>query len=149
MTTHVRDSAAPSGHASPLAGAAEPRRSTTSRARWLMPVLVGGVTVGILVVAGVLPISAVLIGGCLLMHVFGHRAHGGHGRDRSSRWDREEADADVLTGRSEDLRQGSGDSQRYRAPSERGPNDGAPATLSTVDTTETTANVHNRSHACH
>lgn len=69
--THVHHEARPSA----LLGARE-------RPRLLLPVLGGGVMLTILlVVFGVLSTSALLylavIGGCGLMHVFGH---GGHGR---------------------------------------------------------------------
>lgn len=49
------------------------------RPSWLLPVLIiAGVTVG-LVITGVLPSSVfvyVALGGCALMHLFGHRGHG-------------------------------------------------------------------------
>ncbi len=62
--------------------AATPR--SRGRSRWLLPAMAGVILVGGLVIAGIVPLSAVLYGGLfgamILMHVGGgHGGHGGHG----------------------------------------------------------------------
>ena len=73
MTAHVHDHSTQAG----------PAATGSTRPRWLVPALVGGVVVGSLVVFGVLSPSVVLygglIGGMFLMHAGGHGGHGGHG----------------------------------------------------------------------
>lgn len=81
MKAHVHDS---STHLTHDEDGAVPARATGStRPRWLLPAVVGGIGVAVLVAYGVLSPSAVLygglFGGMLLMHVGGHGGHGGHG----------------------------------------------------------------------
>ena len=76
MTTHPHPMAA--GLRSPAA-AAKPTPV------WLWPALIGIPLVGALLVFGVITptilLYAGLIGGCALMHVFGHGSHGGAGHE--------------------------------------------------------------------
>lgn len=83
MTAHTRD---PSTH---VAGRRDetapvaPAATGSARPRWLMPALIGVAVVIALVAFGVLSPSAALFGGLfggmLLMHLGGHRGHGGQG----------------------------------------------------------------------
>lgn len=82
MTAHVHDSSA---RQTDEADGAVPaaRAGRTTRPRWLLPAIVGGLVVAVLVAYGILSPSAVLygglFGGMLLMHAGGHGGHGGHG----------------------------------------------------------------------
>lgn len=101
MTAHAHD---PSTDLTPSEdGSVHPTRATGStRPRWLLPALVGGIAVAALVVYGILPPSAVLyaglFGGMFLMHRGGHGGHGGgsHGGGTPTRTgasDRTDSDA--------------------------------------------------------
>lgn len=144
MTAHIHDPAAHGGHVSPVEPAAEPRRETNTRPRWLMPAVVGGMAVGALVVAGVLPASlvfyAALFGGCALMHVFGHGGHGSHGGGGHA------AHGGSASGDTGDLRERSLGSQAVRAVSTPGLDDRA---TTTPMINETTNDDQHRSHSCH
>ena len=76
MTTH------PHPMTAEQRGPAAPAKQTP---RWLWPALVGIPLVGALLVFGVISptilVYAGLIGGCALMHVFGHGGHGGSGHE--------------------------------------------------------------------
>lgn len=58
------------------------------RPRWLVPALIGVPLVGALLAFGVISpmvlLYAGLIGGCALMHLFGHGGHGGHGESQGN-----------------------------------------------------------------
>jgi hypothetical protein len=151
MTAHVHDPAAHGGHASPVETAAEPRRATIARPRWLMPAVVGGMVVGALVVAGILPLSivfyAALFGGMVLMHVGGHGGHGGHGGGgHAAHGDEPGAQGRRLEDATEELRLRSPGSQPVRATSGTGLDDRA---STTITTNETTDDDQHRSHSCH
>ena len=81
MTDHVHD---PAAHRGADPDSTPPGRTgvTLTRPWWLLPAILGAFVVGGLVVAGILPTSAVLYaglaGGMLLMHMGGH-GHGAHG----------------------------------------------------------------------
>lgn len=82
MTAHVHN--ASRHHTDEADGAVPAVRSVGStRPRWLLPALAGGLVVAVLVAYGVLSPSVVLygglFGGMLVMHVGGHGNHGGHG----------------------------------------------------------------------
>jgi quinol-cytochrome oxidoreductase complex cytochrome b subunit len=72
MTAHAHDQSTQEASAA----------TGSTRPRWLVPAVVGGIVVGALVVLGVLSASVVLygglMGGMLLMHVGGHGGHGAH-----------------------------------------------------------------------
>ena len=96
MTAHAHD---PSTHLTPSEdGSVHPARATGStRPRWLLPALVGGIAVAALVVYGILPPSAVLyaglFGGMFLMHRGGHGGHGGRTPTSTGESDRTDSDA--------------------------------------------------------
>ena len=82
MTAHVHDSSARrTDDANGVVPAV--RSGGSTRPRWLLPAVAGGLVVAVLVAYGILSPSAVLygglFGGMLLMHVGGHGNHGGHG----------------------------------------------------------------------
>ncbi len=87
MTAHVHDSS--TRHTDDANGAVPAVRSGGStRSRWLLPAVAGGLVVAVLVAYGILSPSAVLygglFGGMLLMHVGGHGNHHGHGGGTTS-----------------------------------------------------------------
>ena len=88
MTAHVDDSSTHLTH-EPDGAVPAARKVGSTRPRWLLPALVGGLVVAVLVAYGVLSPSAVLygglFGGMLLMHLGGHGGHGGHGGGTSNR----------------------------------------------------------------
>ncbi|OGO58204.1 MAG: hypothetical protein A2V85_14675 [Chloroflexi bacterium RBG_16_72_14] len=113
-----------------------------------MPGVVGAMVVGALVVAGVLPPSivlyAALLGGCALMHVFGHGGHGGGGH--AGHWGGHAAHGDMATGDAEDLRQPSPGTQPEQSVSTAGLEDRA---ASTPTTDENTDHDHHGPRSCH
>lgn len=126
MTAQVHDHPAQAG----------PAARGSTRPRWLVPALVGGVVVGALVIFGVLSPSAVLygglIGGMLLMHAGGHGGHSGH--------------AGGATSDTRDLSHGSHGSQPGRSGSDEAPRDDAPSNASR---SETQNHDQHTSHGCH
>ena len=138
MTAHVHDSS--THHTRGEDGAVPAGQATGStRPRWLLPALVGGVAVAVLVAYGVLPLSAVLygglFGGMLLMHVGGHGGHGGHGGP--------EGGTPTAT---EDLRGPSGGSSPDRTGFDAGPDQSA---TNEPNRSETHADAQRNSHGCH
>ena len=82
MMAHINDS---STRRTDEATGASPavRANGSTRPRWLLPALAGGLVVAVLFAFGVVSPSAVLygglFGGMLLMHFGGHGHHHGHG----------------------------------------------------------------------
>ena len=104
MTTHVHDPATQGGGTRPEATPAGKDQPTSSLPRWLVPGLLVALVAGVLVAAGVVPLSVVfyaaVFGGMILMHAGGHGGHGGGHGGHGNR-----------TTSAEDLSQHSSDSQ--------------------------------------
>ena len=108
--------------------------------RWLWPALIGIPLVGALLVFGVISPSillyAGLIGGCALMHVFGHGGHGGQGHSEHGS---APAENESLSGRSSGAqasKSGSAAGLDRRAPHD-------------PITSETQRHDQHSSHGCH
>ena len=115
--------------------------------RWLFPALIGIPLVGALLVFGVISPTILLyvglIGGCALMHVFGHGGHGAGGHASHEAGDQA---ADSTTSTGTDLSIRSSRSQAPDAGSKSGLDDRAPDD-STTD--ETHRHDQHSSHNCH
>ena len=135
MTAHVHDSSMP--HTRGEDGAVPAGQATGStRPRWLLPALVGGIAVAVLVAYDVLPLSAVLygglFGGMLMMHVGGH---GGHGDPE-----------DGTPTATEDLRRPFGGSSPDRTGFDAGPDQ---SSTNEPNGSETHDHDERSSHGCH
>jgi len=144
MTAHAHD---PSTHLTPSEDGPMPaaRAAGSTRPRWLLPALAGGIAVAALVVYGILPPSAVLygglFGGMLLMHRGGHGGHGGGGHGGHG------GATPTSTGKPDRPSDRPSDGSRAdRTDSDAGP-DRSPAN----DVTGTVTDDNNRrgSHGCH